>query len=438
MKGIILAGGTGSRLLPLTKVTNKHLLPVYNKPMIYYPIEFLRESGITDLMIILGGNSVGDFVNLLGDGAQLGVSITYRYQYKADGIAGALKLAADFCGNEPFAVCLGDNIFESPMPSIGLMSNISSDRPTASIFLSLTDKPSSFGVPTFDENKKILKITEKPLKPDSNFAVTGLYIYDKHIWTMIDSLKPSDRGELEITSVNNFYINNGCLNYHHVPGWWRDGGDIEALFEASILASGIKEYLSGIYQIRNTINNKVYIGSSRSLPSRRASHFRTLSANKHANCHLQNAWNKDGKENFSFEILELVKNKNLLDAEKKWFEKTKCCDRLYGYNLAIDPTNNKPSQETRDKISVLKTGIGNAFYGKTHSPEERKRISERNSGTKNGNAKLSDLDISDICVLLKEKLSQSKIAAKFGVHIRTIEHLVARLKKEARENATKK
>lgn len=233
MKGVILAGGTGSRLLPLTKVTNKHLLPVYSKPMIYYPIEFLRDSGVTDLLIILGGNSVGDIVSLLGDGAQFGVKITYKFQYKADGIAGALKLARDFVGEETFIVCLGDNIFEIPIkdiyPKCIQPFYLAFNGPQAFISLSLTDKPSSFGVPTFDSNNKIIKITEKPKEPDSNYAVTGLYVYDKYIWTMIDSLEPSARGELEITDINNWYIKNGSLNVLKISGWWHDAGDIKAL-----------------------------------------------------------------------------------------------------------------------------------------------------------------------------------------------------------------
>lgn len=242
MRGVILAGGTGSRLLPLTRVTNKHLLPVYNKPMIYYPIEFLRDSGITQLLIILGGNSVGDFVQLLGDGAQLGVEITYRFQYKADGIAGALKLAKDFVRDEPFLVCLGDNIFLDTMNFEGDKLIRNPDIPTASVFLSETDRPSSFGVVTFSHPEgpinyqgSIVKITEKPKNPDSNFAVTGLYMYDKYIWSMIDSLEPSARGELEITDINNWYISNGKLCYTIVTGFWADAGSFESLFKASKL-----------------------------------------------------------------------------------------------------------------------------------------------------------------------------------------------------------
>ena len=233
MRGVILAGGNGTRLSPLTKVTNKHLLPVYNKPMIYYPIEFLRDSGIKDLLIILGGNSVGDFVQLLGDGAQMGVSVTYRYQYGAGGIAAALKLARDFVGEETFMVYLGDNLFQNSIPK-GEFDSFLPDPglniPQATVCLSKTDKPSSFGVPTFSEDGiDIIKITEKPKLPDSNYAVTGLYCYDKYIWTMIDSLEPSVRGELEITDVNNWYIENGKLNWYKVYGWWHDAGSIEAL-----------------------------------------------------------------------------------------------------------------------------------------------------------------------------------------------------------------
>jgi glucose-1-phosphate thymidylyltransferase len=236
-KGVILCGGTGSRLSPLTITVNKHLLPVYNKPMVYYPIEFLRDSGIKDLLIILGGNSCGDFVNLLKDGEELGVSITYKFQATAGGIASAIKLARDFVGDESFVVCLGDNIFEFPIPEIpDIIKEISlKETPCGAICIHPTNKPSSFGVPTFDESGKITKITEKPEFPDSNFAVTGLYIYNKSIWTMIDSLKPSKRNETEITDVNNFFIQNGELLNIKAPFWWHDAGSIPALMECSKL-----------------------------------------------------------------------------------------------------------------------------------------------------------------------------------------------------------
>lgn len=238
MRGVILAGGKGTRLGELTKVMNKHLLPVYSKPMIYYPIEFLRESNVNDLLVILGGNSTGSIVELLGDGTNLGVKITYKFQSMPDGIAGALKLARDFVGDEVFAVCLGDNIFSKPMPIITELSEKIAKQPvpSAAICLSETDRASSFGVPTFDVNGNITKITEKPSIPDSNYAVTGLYLYDKYIWSMIDSLQPSARGELEITDVNNYYINNGNMFSIKLDGLiWHDAGSVESLFAASTL-----------------------------------------------------------------------------------------------------------------------------------------------------------------------------------------------------------
>ena len=235
-KGVILCGGTGSRLYPISLVINKHLLPVYNKPMVYHPIEFLRDSGITDLLIILGGNSVGEMVNLLKDGEELGVSITYKLQSKAGGIADALSLARDFVGDEDFVVMLGDNIIDGAMPNIlnKFNSNRDSTVPTGMVFLSPTQRPSSFGVPTFNSDMTgIIKITEKPSAPDTNFAVIGLYIYDKSIWGMIDSLKPSNRSEKEITDVNNFFINHGVLKYEIINSSWSDAGTIDSLFEAS-------------------------------------------------------------------------------------------------------------------------------------------------------------------------------------------------------------
>jgi len=239
MKGIILAGGTGSRLLPLTKVVNKHLLPVYDKPMIYYPLSTLKNSGISDILIIVGGNSVGDFINLLGDGEEFGVSITYKHQTKPDGIAGALKLARNFIGSDDCVVILGDNIFKNHVADLPKKfdKNRIQNKPTGMIFLSPTSKPKSFGVPTFDGNR-IVKITEKPKNPDSNFAVTGLYVYDNHIWDMIDGLEPSARGEFEITDINNYYLNNGVLLHETVKGFWHDAGSIESLLKVSMLVAG--------------------------------------------------------------------------------------------------------------------------------------------------------------------------------------------------------
>lgn len=237
MKGVILCGGMGSRLHPLSLVTNKHLLPVFNKPMVFHTIEFLRDSGVTDLLIVLCGNSVGDFINLLGDGAQLGVRITYKYQYKAGGIADALKLARDFVGDDPFVILLGDNIFEFPMPEIPSLLDFLNTKtvPSAVVCTSPTDRPSSFGVPTFNDSGEIIKVTEKPESPDSNFAITGLYLYDKYVWSMIDSLKPSNRGELEISHINSWYIENGDLHHFAVNGFWHDAGSIMSLMKVSQL-----------------------------------------------------------------------------------------------------------------------------------------------------------------------------------------------------------
>lgn len=232
-----MAGGNGSRLKLLTTVTNKHLLPVFDRPMIYHPIQFLRDSGVTELMIILGGNSCGEIINMLGNGAKLGVSITYRFQYLAGGIADALKLAKDFVGDDPFVTMLGDNIFETSMQDIPKMLEDLKYRavPSAIVCTSPTDRPSSFGVPTFNESGKIIKVTEKPEFPDSNFAITGLYLYDKHVWSMIDALKPSARGELEISTVNEWYVENGELNHFSAPGFWHDAGSIMSLMKVSQL-----------------------------------------------------------------------------------------------------------------------------------------------------------------------------------------------------------
>lgn len=245
MRGVILCGGNATRLYPLTALANKHLLPIYNKPMVYFPIEMLKQCGVDNILIIVGGNDIGDFLKLLGDGEGFGVAITYKYQSSASGIAHALKLAKDFVGNNDFIVCLGDNIFQNYMPDIVDKFNHNRDItvPTGMIFISPTNKPGSFGVPTFsDDGLSIVKITEKPQFPDSNFAVTGLYVYDFHIWETLDTLKPSGRGEFEITDVNNYYINNGILKNEKVVGWWKDCGSFDSLLEAgTLVASGEKQ-----------------------------------------------------------------------------------------------------------------------------------------------------------------------------------------------------
>lgn len=239
MKGIILAGGNGRRLGSLTSQLNKHILPVYSKPMIIYPLEMFAKAGITDIMIILGGNSVGPLTELIGDGAKFGASVTYRYQYKADGIAGALKLAKDFVRNERFMVCLGDNIFfDFEKIVFDVKEEIISDdekTPTAILVTSPTDFPERFGVPTLNEKNEIIKITEKPKAPDTKLAITGLYCYDEYIWKVIDSLQLSDRSEFEISDINNLYIKNGKVKHISCKKPWRDCGDIDALLECAIM-----------------------------------------------------------------------------------------------------------------------------------------------------------------------------------------------------------
>ena len=225
MKGILLAGGSGTRLRPMTLVTNKHLLPVYNKPMIYYPIETLVEAGIKDIMIITGNESAGDFLNLLGDGKKFNANFTYRVQVGSGGIAHALSLCEDFAGGDSVMVILGDNVFDSVF-----FDNKPNDRINgAKIFFSKVFNPNRFGVPTFDEDGKVIEITEKPENPASNYAVTGLYCYDSQVWDIIKTLKPSGRGELEITDVNNWYIKRGQMEYETIKTFWSDAGTPKSL-----------------------------------------------------------------------------------------------------------------------------------------------------------------------------------------------------------------
>lgn len=225
MKGVILAGGFGSRLLPLTKVTNKHLLPIYNRPMIFYPIDTLRQAGIEDILIISGTEHCGHFLQLLGDGSDFGANFSYRIQAKPGGIAHALKLAKDFVESD-FAVILGDNIFEDHFRF--------SAPHGAKVFLKEVNNPNRFGVALI-EDSKIVHIEEKPKIPSSKLAVTGLYLYDQSVFDIIDELKPSSRGELEITDVNNRYIALGQMSYQLVTGAWTDAGTFESLFAANCL-----------------------------------------------------------------------------------------------------------------------------------------------------------------------------------------------------------
>ena len=236
MKGVILAGGLGSRLRPLTKVTNKHLLPIYDKPMIYYPIETLCSAGIRDIMIVTGGNSAGDFLRLLGNGAAFGLKdIYYTYQEGEGGIADALRLCEHFAEGQRIAVILGDNIIQGDIsPYVRKFEHQDSG---ARILLKEVEDPQRFGVPELDGDR-IVRIEEKPVRPASNYAVTGIYMYDRRVFDFIKRLRPSDRGELEITDVNNQYIREGDLYYDILDGWWTDAGTFESLFHAGELVAG--------------------------------------------------------------------------------------------------------------------------------------------------------------------------------------------------------
>lgn len=234
MKGIILAGGTGSRLYPLTKVTNKHLLPVYDKPMIYYPLQTLIDAGIEDIMIVSGRGHAGHFLELLGSGVEFGVHLTYEIQEEAGGIAQALSMAEDFVDNESVAVILGDNIFQD-----NVRNAIASFKSGARLFLKEVPDANRFGVAEI-KGKQIISIEEKPAVPKSNLAVTGLYIYDSRVFDIIPALKPSERGELEITDVNNEYIRMGKMSFSVLHGFWSDAGTFESLFRASELVRNMK------------------------------------------------------------------------------------------------------------------------------------------------------------------------------------------------------
>jgi len=231
MKGIILAGGTGSRLFPLTKVTNKHLLPVGNKPMIYYPIEKLTGVGIDEILIVTGTEHMGDVVNLLGSGKDFGCRFTYKVQDEAGGIAQALGLAENFVGSDSMTVILADNIFEASLESA--LENYPGSG--GQILLQKVDDPERFGVAELS-GEKIVGIEEKPEKPKSNYAVTGIYMYDSRVFDLIKTLEPSERGELEITDVNNHYIKNGRMRFSILKGWWTDAGTHESYKIANRLA----------------------------------------------------------------------------------------------------------------------------------------------------------------------------------------------------------
>ena len=235
MKGIVLAGGLGTRLMPLTAVTNKHLLPVYNQPMIYYPIQTLINAGITDIMIVTGGNSAGDFLRLLKNGKEFGLKhVNYTYQEGEDGIAAALSLVEDFADGEPICVVLGDNIIENNIRQAARAYRHQGGG--AKILLKRVHDPQRFGVPEL-EGRSVLRIEEKPQQPKSDYAVIGIYMYDAEVFEIIRTLKPSGRGELEITDVNNAYIERGEMTWDELEGWWTDAGTFESLLHASNLVA---------------------------------------------------------------------------------------------------------------------------------------------------------------------------------------------------------
>jgi glucose-1-phosphate thymidylyltransferase len=223
MKGVILAGGSGSRLYPLTRITNKHLLPVYNQPMIYYPIQLLVQAGIDRILIVTGGNHAGEFLPLLGNGSTFGLKhLDYTFQERPAGIADALSLAEHFVGRDSVCVLLADNIFEySIRPTV---EHFTAQQGGARVLIAEVDHPESYGVPVFEKDR-IARIEEKPPSPQSRFAVTGCYLYDNEVFALVAGISPSARGEMEITDVNNEYVRRGSLHFDVVPGYWADCGE---------------------------------------------------------------------------------------------------------------------------------------------------------------------------------------------------------------------
>ena len=235
MKGVILAGGLGTRLFPLTKITNKHLLPVYNKPMIYYPIQTLINAGITDVLLVTGGNNAGDFLRLIGNGKELNLKhIEYTYQEGEGGIAQALSLAEEFADNGKICIILGDNIIEKNI--YGAVENFKKQENGAKIIVKQVPDPERFGVPIL-EGDTVIAIEEKPDVPKSNYAVVGIYMFDNSVFDIIRTLQPSRRGELEITDVNNVYIKRGNMTYEFLDGWWTDAGTFDSLRTATNLVA---------------------------------------------------------------------------------------------------------------------------------------------------------------------------------------------------------
>ena len=239
MKGIILAGGLGTRLLPMTRVTNKHLLPVYDRPMIHYPIQQMAHAGIEDILVVTGGNHAGDFLKLLRNGHEFGLKhLRYAYQEGEGGIAEALGLAQDFAEGRPVVVILGDNVFQHPIrPALDAFR---ADPTGAQILLKEVDDPERFGVARLDKGR-VVEIVEKPKSPPSRLAVTGCYCYDQQVFEIIAGLTPSERGELEITDVNNRYVAWGEMKHHVLDGWWTDAGTITSLHRAANLVAGERD-----------------------------------------------------------------------------------------------------------------------------------------------------------------------------------------------------
>jgi glucose-1-phosphate thymidylyltransferase len=251
MKGIILAGGTGSRLFPLTKITNKHLLPIYDKPMIYYPIQTLVEAGIRDLLVVTGGRNSGDFLRLLANGKEFGLKhINYTYQEGEGGIAEALALAEHFAEGDRICVVLGDNIIEGSIA--GAVEEFRNQERGAKILLKEVQDAERFGVAEI-QGDHIVGIEEKPTNPKSNYAVTGIYMYDETVFEKTRQLKPSARGELEITDVNNAYIQEGAMSFGYLEGWWTDAGTFDSLMRAANL----------VYQTRQKTEQTTMAGGER-------------------------------------------------------------------------------------------------------------------------------------------------------------------------------
>ncbi|UCB56907.1 MAG: NTP transferase domain-containing protein [Candidatus Omnitrophota bacterium] len=235
MKGIVLAGGLGKRLGPLTKITNKHLLPIFHQPMVYYPIQTLVEAGIRDILVVTGGNHAGEFLRLLGNGEQFGLKhINYTYQEGEGGIAAALGLAEHFAEGQKIAVILGDNIIEKSIKSH--VDKFKNQKEGARIIIKEVKDPHRFGVVELEDDK-ILSIEEKPKKPKTNYIVTGIYMYDAQVFDIIKTLEPSARNELEITDVNNAYLGRNQLHYDILDGWWTDAGAHESLLRANNLVA---------------------------------------------------------------------------------------------------------------------------------------------------------------------------------------------------------